>query len=430
MNPSIVDKKPLAFSTSDIVKKILPNGLALLVCERHNTPTISIEVSLLAGSRLETDEVAGLASLTGRLLTEGTTSRSAEEIALAIESVGGSMDSGTGTEGAVVSASTLSRDFDLGVELCADVLLHPAFEAERVSHERERTISEIRSALDRPRTVLDWKFNELIYGIHPLHRPAVGYEDSVAKIDRQQVVDFHRSFFVPTNCSVSVVGDFECEVIMPKLEEIFGSWVATAPPIPEIPGVERQTASTEEFVAMDKEQVNIYVGHLGIRRSNPDYYPLNVLDVILGSAPGFTSRIPKRLRDEQGLAYSTFANITQSSGLDPGRFVAYIGTSPENRQRAIEGILGEIRKVVEQPVNSDELRDAKQYLTGSFVFQFQTNSQIAHFMILAERYGLGFDYVEKYPGLINSVSVDDIARVAKTYLHPEAATVVVVGPKG
>lgn len=429
MNPSTVDKRPLAFNTSGIVKRILPNGLTLLVCERHNTATISIEVSLLAGSRLETDEVAGLASLTGRLLTEGTTSRSAEEIALTIEAVGGSMESGTGTEGAVVSTSTLSRDYSLGMELCADVLLHPAFEVDRVIHEREKTISEIRSAQDRPRTVLDWKFNELIYGTHPLHRPAVGYEGSVAKIDREQIVNFHQRFFVPANCFVSVVGDFECEAIMPRLEEFFGTWEATAPPIPEIPGVERQTASIEEFVPMDKEQVNIYVGHLGIRRSNPDYYPLNVLDVILGSAPGFTSRIPKRLRDEQGLAYSTFANITQSSGLDPGRFIAYIGTSPENRQRAIEGILGEIRKVVEQPVTPDELRDAKQYLTGSFVFQFQTNSQIAHFMILAERYGLGFDYVEKYPGLINSVSVDDIARVAGTYLHPEAATVVVVGPK-
>ncbi|MGB7622447.1 MAG: pitrilysin family protein [Terriglobia bacterium] len=429
MRTSTPNNKTLAFQASDIIKKVLPNGLTLLVCERHNTSTISIEVSLLAGSRFEADAQAGLASLTGRLLTEGTASRSAEDLALAIESVGGSLDSGTGTEGAVVSASTLSRDFGLGLELSADVLLHPAFENDRVLHEREKTISEIRSAKDRPRTVLDWKFNELIYTTHPLHRPSVGYEDSVAKIDREQVVTFHQRFFVPANCSVAVAGDFKGETILPQLEDIFGSWSASAPSVPDIPVVHRQTAPIEDFVRMDKEQVNLYVGHLGIRRSNPDYYTLNVLDVILGSAPGFTSRIPKRLRDEQGLAYSTFANITQSSGLDPGRFVAYIGTSPEHRQRAIEGILGEIRRIVDEPVTPDELRDAKQYLTGSFVFQFQTNSQIAHFMILAERYGLGFDYVEEYPGLINSVSIDDVARVARTYLHPEAATIVVVGPE-
>lgn len=424
-----MDKRPAAFQAAHITKRVLANGLTLLVCERHNTHTVSIEVSLLAGSRYETDPEAGLASLTGRLLTEGTASRSADEIALAIESMGGSLDSGSGTEGAVISASLLSRDIDLGLELCADVLLYPAFREERVVHEREKTISEIRSAKDRPRTVLDWRFNELIYRSHPLHRPSIGYEEEVAKIDRERIIEFHRRLFVPGNCFVSIVGDFEGEGIIPKLENIFGSWSGPAPRFPEIPVVERQTGPLEEFLEMDKEQANIYVGHLGIQRSNPDYYALNALDVILGSAPGFTSRIPKRLRDEQGLAYSTFANITQSSGLDPGRFVAYIGTSPENRQRAIDGIFREIRSIVEQPVTADELLEAKQYLTGSFVFQFQTNSQIAHFMVLAERYGLGFDFVDKYPKLINAVSTDDIARVARTYLHPEAATVVVVGPK-
>jgi zinc protease len=153
------------------------------------------------------------------------------------------------------------------------------------------------------------------------------------------------------------------------------------------------------------------------------------MDVILGSAPGFTSRVPKRLRDEQGLAYSTFANITSSAGLDPGRFVAYIGTSPENRQRAIDGILGEIRLLVEKGVTEAELRDARQYLTGSFVFHFQTNAQVTHFMVLAKRYGIGFDYAEKFPVLINAVSLEDVARVAKQYLHPDASTVVVVGPR-
>lgn len=427
MKPSVAETSPVTL-VQNVVKRSLPNGLTLLLCERHNVATLSVEISVLAGSRFEPEGTAGLASLTGRLLAEGTASRSAEEIALTIESVGGSLDSGTGTEGAAITASTLSEDIGLALELSADVLQHPAFDEVRVAHERERVISEIRSAKDLPRTVLDWKFNELIYGTHPLHRPSVGYEDSVTKITREQIIEFHREFFVPGNCSVSLVGDFETESVIRKLEEIFGTWVAPAVKYPDIPEIQRQSVPIQEFMEMKKEQTNIYVGHLGIRRSNPDYYALSVLDVILGSAPGFTSRIPKRLRDEQGLAYSTYANITNSAGLDPGRFVAYIGTSPANRQRAVDGIFEEIRSIVDHSVAEDELRDAKQYLTGSFVFHFQTHSQIAHFMVLAERYGLGFDYVKKYPGLINSVTGEDIARVAKTYLHPEAATLVVVGP--
>lgn len=420
----------MVMKSSDITKKVLPNGLTLLLCERHNVRAISLEASVLAGSRFDTDETAGLAALTGRLLAEGTTSRSSEEIALAIESVGGSLDSGAGTEGALVTVTTLAQDFDLGLALCADVLIYPAFEESRVAHERDKTLSEIRGANDRPRTVLDRKFNELIYANHPLHRPIVGYEEKVAQLRRDRIADFHHRYFVPSNASVAVAGDFETKMMLRKLEDTFGRWTGAPVPSSEIPEIHRQHKPIEAFVEMDKEQVNLYVGHLGIRRSNPDYYALNVLDVILGSAPGFTSRIPKRLRDEQGLAYSTFANITQSAGLDPGRFIAYIGTSPENRERATQGIFREIRSVVDEAVTERELRDAQQYLTGSFVFHFQTNSQIAWFMIQAERYGLGFEFVEQYPRLISAVTAGDVARVAKTYLHPEASTLVVVGPAG
>ncbi len=421
--------KSAGLSSSNIFKRVLPNGVTLLVCARHQVRSISVEASLLAGSRFETDDTAGLAALTSRLLTEGTTTRTSEEIALAIESVGGSLDSGSGTEGALISCTTLAKDIDLGLELCADVLMRPAFDEARVALERDRTRSEIQSAKDRPRTVLEWKFNELIYQNHPLHRPSVGYEENVPRLQRDLIVEFHRRFFTPSNCTIAVVGDFESEAMLAKLEETFGSWSGPAVQYPALPRVERQTSPREEFVAMDKEQVNIYVGHLGITRSDPDFYALNVLDVVLGSAPGFTARIPRRLRDEQGLAYSTYSNISQSAGLDPGRFVAYIGTSPENRQRAIDGIFRELRAIVEGPVTDAECREGQQYLTGSFVFHFQTNPQIARFLIQAERYGLGFDYVERYPELIRAVTVDDVARVARTHIHPEAATMVVVGPK-
>lgn len=428
MNRSTTEKRPASL-TGIISKTVLPNGLTLLLCERHSVAAVSIEISTLAGSRFDVEESAGLASLTGRLLTEGTTTRSSEEIASQIESVGGSLDSGSGVETAVISATTLAKDVDLGLELCADVLFHPAFAEDRVAHERDKVIAEIRSAQDRPRTVLDWKFNELIYDHHPLHRPSVGYEHTLVGLNRDTILEFHRRLFVPGNSFVAVAGEFETALMLEKLEQVFGGWPAAPSTLPEIPKIERQSKPREAFVPMEKEQTNIMVGHLGIRRAHPDYYPLHVMDVILGSAPGFTSRIPKRLRDEQGLAYSTFANITHSAGLDPGRFVAYIGTSPENRRRAIDGILKEIRSLVEDSVTPGELHDAQQYLTGSFVFHFQTNAQIAHFMIRSERYELGFDFVEKFPQWINAVTLEDVARVAKAHLHPEAATVVVVGPQ-
>jgi zinc protease len=179
---------------------------------------------------------------------------------------------------------------------------------------------------------------------------------------------------------------------------------------------------------MHAQQLNIYLGHLGVVRSNPDYYALQVLDTILGGGAGFTARIPQKLRDELGLAYTTFASITMTAGLDPGRFVAFIGTSPENMNLAIDGLIQEIRRIVEQPVSESELQDAKEYLTGSFVFAFETSSQIARFLVHAQVYGLGFDYIDKYPEYIKRVTVEDIARVAQKYLDPQNYTLVVVGP--
>ena len=179
---------------------------------------------------------------------------------------------------------------------------------------------------------------------------------------------------------------------------------------------------------MTAQQVNIYLGHLGVTRTNPDYYALQVLDTILGGGAGFTARIPQRLRDELGLAYTTFASITMTAGQDPGRFISFIGTSPENMKLAIEELLNEIRRIIEEPVTSGELRDARDYLTGSFVFAFESSAQISRFLVHAEMYGLGFDYVQKYPEYIHAVTIEDVGRVAKMYLDCDNYTLVVVGP--
>src|SRR5262249_2873438 len=157
---------------------------------------------------------------------------------------------------------------------------------------------------------------------------------------REDLVDFYQRYFIPNNMLIAIVGDINKEEIKMKVERTFADW-APKPDfdLPAVSQISRQTSPVQKLIAKDKEQINIYIGHLGIKRDNPDYYALVAMDVILGSSPGFTSRIPRILRDEQGLCYSTYCNISASSGIDPGRFVAYIGTSPENKERAVNGIL-------------------------------------------------------------------------------------------
>ena len=406
----------------------LRNGLKVLLVDNSSVPTVSLTSSVLAGARYDLESKAGLAIMASRLLDEGTESRTSLEIADAIESVGGAIETDGSFERIIATAGVLNKDVDLGLELLADLVMRPIFPQDYVDKEKERTLAEIASALDRPQVVAGWAFNELVYQNHPLHRPSHGYPQTVERLTREDLLDFHRRYFVPNNVILSIVGDFRVPELLPKIENAFGDWEARPVEFPEYSEPVRQTGKRVKFITMPAQQLNIYVGHLGVRRTNPDYYALQVLDTILGGGAGFTARIPRRLRDELGLAYTTFASMTMTAGLDPGRFIAFIGTSPENMNLAIDGLLNEIRRIIEEPVSAEELQDAKDYLTGSFVFAFESSPQIARFLVHAEVYGLGFDYIDKYPQYVRAVTVDDISRVARKYLDSENYTLVVVGP--
>jgi zinc protease len=406
----------------------LDNGLKVLLVENPSLPTVSMLGSVLAGARYDAESKAGLAIMASRLLDEGTQNRTSLEIADAIESVGGAIETDGSFERIVASASVLNKDVDLGLELLADLLIRPIFPQDYVDKEKERTLAEIVSAQDRPQVVAGWAFNELVYQNHPLHRPSHGYPQTVEQLTRADLLDFHQRYFVPNNVILSIVGDFRVSELMPKIENAFGSWEPKKIVFPTYSEPVRQVGKRVKYITMPAHQLNIYLGHLGVTRTNPDYYALQVLDTILGGGAGFTARIPQRLRDELGLAYTTFASITMTAGLDTGRFVSFIGTSPENMKLAIGGLLNEIRRIIEEPVTAQELQDAKDYLTGSFVFAFESSPQIVRFLVHAEVYSLGFDYIEKYPDYIRAITVDDISRVARKYLDSENYTLVVVGP--
>jgi zinc protease len=178
---------------------------------------------------------------------------------------------------------------------------------------------------------------------------------------------------------------------------------------------------------MAREQVHVFLGHPGIRRMHPDYYVLSVMDHILGTGPGFTSRCARKLRDEMGLCYSVTAGITPSAGEEPGTFTAYIGTSPEHRQAAIDGFLDEIRRIRTTLPGEAELQDVKDYLTGSFVFGLERNSNLAAYAVRAKRFDLGFDYLHRYPELIAGITGEQVRAAAEQHLHPESMIAISAG---
>jgi zinc protease len=415
--------------TLDVERVELPNGLVLLLAENHWIPSVSINAIVVAGSRFESDEQAGLASLTGALLDAGTASRTSQQIAETIESAGGQLGTFGDYQSSGAVVRLLSKDTALGLDVASDLLMNATFPEDKVSEHADRRAAQIKARLDVPRTQASDVFNEIVFQGSPQHRPPIGYEETVKGLTRGDVERFYRRFYVPQNMMLSIAGDIDKNEVKGIVDATFGRLPrAQGFEAPQVPLPHRQTRPIERFVAAAKEQVNVIIGHLGIERRNPDYYALLLMDTILGSSPGFTSRIPRILRDEQGLAYTTFSNITSSAGLDPGRFIAYIGTAPENLDRAVSGLRQEIERIVEEGVTAEELETAKLYLTGSFVFHFQRNSQIADFLLEAELYGLGFDYLQRYPELIRATTIEDVSRVTRKYIDPQNLTTVVVGP--
>lgn len=405
----------------------LSNGLRVFLAENDALPSVSLTLTVLAGAGTDPEEFAGSAFMASRLLNEGTATRTSLQIADAIESVGGAIDCDSSHDRTTAYLSVLRQDIELGLDLTADIIASPAFSPASIENERNRILAEIRSAEDRPQVIAGWEFNELIYRGHPLHRPAHGYPETLKRIERTNLESFHGEYIRPGNAILAAVGDFKVDEMVDRLENAFARWPSGNARQAQRVAPIRQTDVRRKFLPISSQQAHVYFGHLGIRRADPDFYALQVLDTILGGA-GLTSRIPRKLRDEQGLAYTTFASIANSAGIDPGKFVAYIGTSPNNVERAISGFVEEVDRIIVEAVGPEELDAAQAYLTGSFVFGFETNAQIARFLINAEVFGLGFDYVEQYPKYIDAVNADQITRAAAEHLSTIDYTLVVAGP--
>ena len=414
-----ISKAPNVFSNESHHFKhhrwVLDNGLTVLFLEQRSLPILSIDAFVEAGQRYEDDAQAGVAVLTGQLLDEGTQSRSGFEIANAIESVGGSLD--TQSQGA--SVQVLSKDTLLAMDLLSDILRFPTFDATQLEKKRARILSSIEGDDDNPSLIAYNLFREMVYGPHPYHRPRKGYKESVSALSRDDIRRYYQNFFRPNNTILAIVGDAEPEQMFEYVQRFFGGWeYAELPSLPDL-RIPKPEGCVRRHIEREKEQVHIYLGHLGVTRNNPDFYRLFTMDHILGVGAGFTDRISKSLRDEQGLAYTVSANISFSAEKEPGTFTAYIGTSPENVEQAIEGFLQEIRRIRDDAVTEEELELVKNYISGSYVFNFETGSQLARYLVNIERYQLGDDFIWDFPNIIQDVTIEEIQEVSRKYLDPD-----------
>ncbi|MCE9634828.1 MAG: insulinase family protein [Planctomycetes bacterium] len=404
------------------VKRIvLPNGLRVLLLRRGGAPVISVRAYIDAGMLREAQP--GLSVFTGDVLDEGAAGRAGTDISKFIENRGASMSIG----GSGGSLRCLVSDAAACLDVFADVLLRPDFPAEAVERKRGELIADLLAEDDDPSFVGRERARAEIYGSHPYARRDKGGEAALRALTRDDLVAHHRTWFVPRNAIVSVVGDLPEAEMEALIRARFGSWEDRPVPPLAFAAPPENAPGRDVRVEMDREQLHIYLGHLGIRRTDPDYHALLLGDLVLGSGPGFTDRVSKRLRDELGLAYTVYARIARGSDLEPGSFMAYIGTSPKSRDAAIDGMRAEIRRFVAEGPTDAEIADAKSYLLGSYVFGFETPDITAEHIVQLERLGLGFGYPAEFARIVGAITPADVAAAVRRHIFPDRFITVMVG---
>jgi zinc protease len=403
--------------------RTLTNGLRVVAVMQQEQPAVSLRLLVRAGGAQDPKERPGVAALAASLLDQGTARRSAEEIADAIDLIGGALGTGAGTDLSFANVIVMKDSYDIGLDLLADVAMHPAFAPEEIERQREQLLSGLTVSYQDPDYLAGVVIDRLVYGFHPYGVPSTGTPESVAAITRDDLLRFHETWFAPNNAILAIVGDVTAEEAFEGAERAFGKWPRRdVPPVAFPPPPE----PTRRIVVVDRPgavQTEIRIGNVGIPRKHADYMALDVAIKILGGEGA--NRLQRVLRSERGLTYG--ASVDTQALKQAGSIVAETDTRTEATGEALRLAVEEFWRLQRERVHERELADAKAYLTGNFPLTIETPGAIALQVLNVLFYDLDVKDLETYRERVNAVTVDDIQRVARRYLHPGRLSIALVG---
>lgn len=415
-------------SSLSLTRQVLPNGIVVLGSERLESPAVVLHARLRAGALYDADDTAGLARLTAVMLQRGTGRYSFTELNELTDALGASISAEAGRLTVDLRLRCLAEDFSRLTEILAEVIRQPTFPVAELEKVRGQTLTGIMQGDQDTRTLAERGLRTLAYPAgHPFARAIIGTRESVTALEREALVAFHVRHYRPDVLSFSVVGGISFAEAVATIERTLGDWAAegllppfSIPPAPlPIPG------QRQEATLAGKSQSDITIGHPSIPRSDPDYYALELANLILGRF-GLGGRLGKSVRETQGLAYSIGSGLEGSLG--PGAWAARAGVAPANVERVITSILTEIEHIRQEPVSAEELADAQDYLTGSLPLGLESQDGVARIALDIEMYGLGLDYLDHYPAIIRTLTGEQLQEAARRHLHPAHAVISVAGP--
>jgi zinc protease len=408
--------------------RTLANGLRVFVVSDSEQPAVTVRLVLpLAGSIHNPAGKPGVAEMTANLITQGTAKRTAQQIAEAIDFVGGTLSATADSDGSYVTVTVVKKDLGTGLDLLADVTRSASFRDEELERRRQQALSGLRVQYADPDYLATVIFRRRVYGDHPYGLPDEGTPESIRALQRDDLVKFRDAWYVPDGALLAFAGDITPEAAFAAAEKYFGDWAkketpATSPPPPA-------PAKGVRVLLVDKPdavQTQIRVGRLGIPRASTDYIPVLVANRIFGG--GFNSRLSTEVRIRKGLTYG--ASSAFDSRLRAGSFVAATSTRTEATVEAAKLIVSLLEQMATGAVTAEELNFARDYLAGVYPIQTETPEQVAGRILTAVQYGLPADYNETYQQRILAVGPEQVKAVASKYFAAGDAEVVLVGNVG
>ena len=422
MAPKIAQEADV-FTETPIQKFDFANGLRLLVKEDHRLPFVEFRAVFKGGVLAETSSNNGTALLMAKMLLQGTPTRTAEQIATEIETLGGSIESYGGNNSFGINAEVMSQDFNTGLNLIADVILQPIFPVEAFERERQMQLASIKAQKDELLSTASRRMRRGLFGDTGYGLTISGTETSVQQAQIAEIKNFHQRLTAPNNCVLAIFGDVHAEAVRAAVQQRFGAWGKTPEPIKELPRSPRLTEVKHLVETRDKKQAVLVIGFPGAALDSPDRFPLELMQE---ACSDLGSRLFMRIREKLGLAY--YVGAQNFLGVVPGFFAFYVGTEPEKVALVETELLQEAETLRQQGLTAEELKRSKAKVIGQKKIARQDLGGLAMTTALDELYGLGYGFSDTEDAQYEAVTLDQVKAVAQKYLKADALVISIVKP--
>lgn len=411
----------------DIYRQTLANGITVLARANFDSPSVTVQGYLPAGSLFDPDEKLGLADFTSTALMRGTHRRTFQQLYDALESVGASYGYDTGAHNVSFSGRSLAEDLPLLLEIMAETLLQPAFPVDQVEKLRAQLLTGLAIRAQDTSEMASIKFDEILFEGHPYSRVEEGWPETIQAITRDDLVEFHRRHYGPKGMVLVIVGAVEPREAVGQVERFLGGWQNQVQPDAPLVSEPRRLTETvrRHHPIPGKSQSDIVIGTNGPKRRDADYLPASLGNNILGQF-GLMGRIGDVVREQAGLAYYAYSSL--SAGVGPGSWYVSAGVNPANVDKAADLIVQELKRFVDEGVTAEELADSQANFIGLLPLSLESNAGVAGALLNIERYDLGLDYYRRYPDLVRAVTVDEVRETARKFIAPARLAIATAGP--